>query len=217
MLPAALTLFMGCRDKHWPEPLTGQLQITIKEQQNSNSGIKAYLFLNDSLYGKTDVHGTYENNSIKTGKYILTCSAINFRDTTLNITINGGEFTKLHFYLLPDTSVGTIYGEFQDLLIFDQKLINKPQMKTWGEKEIYDAVTGATMYKIAIPDPYPPRTVSLDDSIIAISDGFAQYWFTIQSGTYLITGACNGYNDTSRIIKVLPGSNNYINFFLRKK
>lgn len=217
ILLAALTLFMGCRDKHEPEPATGQLQITIKEQQNSNSGIRAYLFLNDSLCGKTDVHGIYENNSVKTGKYTLTCSAINFRDTTLSITITGGEATKLHFYLLPDSSVGTVYGEFQDLLLFNQKAANKPQMKTWDEQEIYDAVTGATMYKIAYPDPFPPRTVSLDDSIIAVSDGFAQYWFTIQSGTYLITGACYGYADTTRIIKVLPQSENYINFFLRKK
>lgn len=214
MLLAALTLLMGCRDKHEPEPA---LQITIKEQQNSNSGIRAYLFLNDSLYGKTDVHGTYENNSIKPGKYTLTCSAINFRDTSLIITIVAGEPTKLHFYLLPDTSVGTVYGEFQDLKLFNQKAANKPKMKTWDEHEIYDGVTGATMYIITRPDPFPPRTVSLDDSIIAVSDGFAQYWFKIQSGTYLITGACNGYTDTTRLIKILPGSKNYINFFLTKK
>jgi hypothetical protein len=215
MFLAALTLLMGCKDK--PEPVTGQLQITIKEQQNSNSEIRAYLFLNDSLYGKTDVQGTYENNFIKTGKYTLTCSAINFRDTSLIISIVAGKSTKLHFNLLPDTSVGTVYGEFQDLLIFNQKATNKPKILTWDEHEIYDGVTGATMYKIAYPDPFPPRTVSLDDSIIAVSDGFAQYWFTIQSGTYLITGACNGYNDSTRIIKILPGSKNYINFFLRKK
>jgi hypothetical protein len=217
LLLAALTLPMGCRDKHESETANGILQITIKEQKNINSGIRAYLFLNDSLYGKTDVQGTYENNSIKAGKYTLTCSAINFRDTFLRITIFGGDVTKLHFALLPDSSFGTVYGEFQDLQLFNQRAIDKPQINNWDEHEIYDGVTGATIYKVAYPDPIPPRTVSLDDSIIAVTDGFAQYWFTIQSGTYLITGACDGYNDTTRIIKVMPGSKNYINFFLRKE
>lgn len=207
----------GCKDKDEPDTTSGKLLITIKGQQNSNSGIKAYLFLNDSLYGKTDAQGTYENNSIKTGSYTLTCSAINFKDTSLNITIVGAETTKLNFYLLSDTSVGTVYGEFQDLMLFKQKSVNKPQILTWDEHEIYDGVTGATIYKIGYPDPIPPRNVILDDSILAVSDGFGQYWFTIQSGTYPVTGACYGYSDTSRIIKILPGSNNYINFFLRKK
>lgn len=214
---AAICILNSCKEKDKPDTTSGQLLITIKEQQNSNSGIRAYLFLNDSLYGKTDVQGTYENNSIKTGSYTLTCSAINFRDTSLNIKIVGGEATKLNFYLLSDTSVGTVYGEFQDLAIFKQKSANKPQMLTWDEHEIYDGVTGATIYKIGYPDPIPPRNVILGDSILAVSDGFGQYWFTIQSGTYPVTGACYGYSDTSGIIKILPGSKNYFNFFLRKK
>jgi hypothetical protein len=217
MLLAAITFSMGCKDKHEPETGAGLIQITINERLNSNSGIRAYLFLNDSLYGKTDVQGNYENNSIKAGKYTLTCSAINFRDTSLRITIFSGVVTKLHFALLPDSSFGTVVGEFQDLQLFNQKLVDKPQMNTWNDSNICDGHTGATMYSIAYPDPFPPRTVKLDDSVIAVSDAFAQYLFTIQSGTYLVTGTCDGYNDTTRIIKVLPGSKNYINFFLRKK
>ena len=216
LLIACITLLSDCKNNHESEQGNGYFMVTVKQYNNPNLGLKAYIFLKDSLYGITDARGIYENDSIPSGRYLLTCSAINFRDTTLNIVINEGKSTKLNLSLLSDSSIGTVYGEFQDLIIFNQKSIDKPELKTWNEEQVYDAVTGATIYKINRPDIIPPRTVSLGDSIIAVSDGFGQYWFQIQSGTYQVIGACDGYLSSSRVIKVLPGSNNYVNFFLKK-
>ena len=212
-----LTIMLGCKDKQVLESGTGKFQVTVKEKQYENIGIEAFLFLEDSLCGKTNVQGIFESNLLNSGKYVLTCSAINFRDTTLNIKIVAGETTKINLNLLPDNSTGIVDGEFQDFELFKQKAIAKPQINTWDESKIFEGVTGATMYRIEIPDPIPPRTVRLGDSILAVTDGFAQYRFIIQSGTYLIKGSCEGYYDSSRVIKVLPNTRNFVNFFLRKK
>jgi hypothetical protein len=210
-------LLIGCKDKEEPLPTHGYLNVTVKSLSDNKPVGKSYIFLNDSLYGKTNESGVYLNDSVKPGNYTLTCSAINLRDTSLTITINVGVKTRLSFLLTVDSTLGMVLGEFQDLTVFRQKAITKPQIIKWDEKQVHDGVTGATIYKITYPDPIPPRTVSLDDSTLAVSDGFGQYWFKIQSGTYLIKGACNGYSDASRLIKVLPGSKNYFNFYLEKK
>jgi hypothetical protein len=209
-------VLIGCKDKDNPVLTNANLHITIKSKAGNNPISKAFIFLNDSLYGKTDSKGIYSLDSISPGIYTLTCSVINFRDTTLEINITAGNTTQLNFSLVADTSFGKVFGEFQDVAIFEQKSIDKPVIKTWDELQIYDGVTGATMYKIGYPDPIPPRTVSLGDSIISVSDGFGQYYLKIQCGTYLITGACEGYTSSSKIIKVLKDSKTYANFYLEK-
>jgi len=209
----------GCKDKNDNEKTKTQLTINVKEFNNRNSGIKAYIFLDDSLYGKTDEKGIFVNNSVKSGNYTLTCSAINFRDTTLQIILIGGKKAQFDFNLLPDSTKGKVFGEFQDMTLFREKSIVKPEITTWDEHKVYDATTGATICYKSLPDnlPIPERSVSIEDSLITVSDGFGQYYFQIQCGTYVITGACDGYTSVSRVIKVLPDSKVYANFYLERK
>jgi len=211
-------VLIGCKDKDNPVLTNANLHITIKSKAGNNPISKAFIFMNDSLYGKTDSKGIYTLDSISPGTYTLTCSVINFRDTTLEIHITSGNTTQLNFSLVKDTSFGKVFGEFQDVALFEQKAIDKPVIKTWDEKQVYDWTTGATMYKISYPNPFiTPRTVSLEDSIISVSDGFGQYYLKIQCGTYLITGACDGYTSSSKIIKVRKDAYTYANFYLEKK
>ena len=212
------SLLICCKDKENPVLTTTSLHISIRSKAGNNPIGKAFIFLNDSLYGKTDSKGIYVLDSISPGSYSLTCSVINFRDTTLEIHITSGNTTQLNFSLVKDTSFGKVFGEFQDVALFEQKAIDKPVIKTWDEKQVYDWTTGATMYKISYPNPFiTPRTVSLEDSIISVSDGFGQYYLKIQCGTYLITGACDGYTSSSKIIKVRKDAYTYANFYLEKK
>jgi hypothetical protein len=63
----------------------------------------------------------------------------------------------------------------------------------------------------------PERQVFLGDSLLTVSDGFGQYWFELQSGTYWIRGSCEGYKDVSQVVRVLPDSKTYYNFFLPRE
>lgn len=212
-----ITLLIGCKDNDEHLPTFGYLNVTVKSLASNNPIVKTYVFLNDSLYGKTDANGRYSDDSISPGNYTLTCSAIYFRDTSLMISISGGAKTQLNFTLAADTTFGFVFGEFQDMAVFRQKSIDKPQINTWDEKQVFDGVTGATIYKKGPQNDVPARTVSLDDSIIAVSDAWGQYWFKIQSGTYVIKGACEGYANASQVIILLPGSKIYANICLEKK
>ncbi len=210
------SFIIGCKDKDELEPTKGYLHLTVLSQANNNPVANAKVILNDNLYGQTDETGKYANDSMSTGNYILTCTAINFLDTSLTITIRGGQITQVNLAMIADT-FGKVFGEFQDLILFNQNAVDNPKLKTWDEEQVYDGVTGATIDKFGFHHDVPERKVISDDTILTVSDGYGQYYFKIQSGTYLLTGSCDGYADTSREIKVLPGSSNYVNFFLRKK
>jgi hypothetical protein len=205
-----------CKDKENPVLTAANLHISIRSKAGNNPIGKAFIFLNDSLYGETDSKGLFALDSISPRSYSLTCSVINFRDTTLQIVIATGKATQLYFSLSADTSYGKVFGEFQDIAIFRQKAVNRPELNTWDEQEVYDGITGATIYKIGYPDPIPARTVSLEDSVITVADAFGQYYMKMQCGTYLITGACEGYKSYSKIIKVLKDTKTYMNFYLEK-
>lgn len=207
-----ILVFNSCKDDD-----TVNKKIVVKVNVKSLSdkkGINAYIFLNDSLYGTTDSSGSFSLSSLNPGNYALVCSAINYRDTSVQVTI-GNDPVNIDFYLAKDSSVGKVYGEFQDMFIYEQKLIENPEISTWDEKQKFDAVTGATFY--SKPDTLPARYVIMNNDTLAVSDGFGQYWFKIQCGTYYITGMCNGYSNSSGIIKVLPGSKVYRNFYMQKK
>lgn len=214
---AVLVFLNSCKDNNETDQTKGTLTIYVSELKNNNSGIKAFIFIEDSLYGKTDEKGKYINNSVKPGNYNLTCSAIDFRDTSLQIKIVGGENTQFNFYLKSDSAKGKVFGEFQDMTLFRQNAINKPAINSWNERQVYDGTTGATMCYKFLQKDVPERRVSTVDSILAVSDGYGQYYFQIQCGTYVITGTCDGYNSVSKTIKVLPDSSIYANFYLEKK
>jgi hypothetical protein len=211
-----ISLSISCKDKNDSVSGFGQIKVYTKSLSGSNP-VRAYIFLNDSLFGKTGENGIYLKDSINPGNYHLICSAINFHDTSLDVVISSGNITELEFRMTVDTTLGQVYGEFQDMTLFRQKAIDKPVMNTWDERMVYDATTGATIFKLGPQTGVPARNVSLDDSIIAVADGFGMYVFKIQSGTYQIKGSREGYADALRVIKVLPGSNNCVNLFLEKQ
>jgi hypothetical protein len=213
-LVIVLVFFTRC-DNDEPEQGKGQLTVNVRELANNNTGIRANVFLDDSLYGTTDTNGLYMNNSVNSGNYTLTCSAIDFRDTVLKIKIISGENTKFDFYLT--STKGKVFGEFQDMYLFRQETEIKPEIKTWDEKQVYDGTTGATICYKFIQNGVPERSVSIGDSIITVSDGFGQYYFKIQCGTYTVTGTCEGYVSSSKVIRVLPDSKIYVNFNLERK
>lgn len=183
----------------------------------THRGIKAFIFFNDSLYGITDQNGNFALKILPAGKYDFTCSARDYLDTSLQITKSVGIPVNLSFDLANDATTGRVYGEFQDMFVFRQKLLEIADLLSWDEKARYDGATGATMQKKNYTYALAARQVLINDESMATTDDFGQYAFKIQCGTYKITGTCSGYSSSSRIIKVLPDSKNYLNFYLERK
>ncbi len=199
-----------------PRETKGTIQGTVKSINNTVIH-RAYLFSQDSLLADTNEQGIYVIAAVEEGLLDLTCSALNYRDTTVQVQVKGGKIATVDFVLAPDSTIGRVYGEFQDLNIFSDSLQSNPGMADWDAKYIFDAVTGATIQYKTFHYEIPERRVFLGDSLLVTADAWGQYWFKIQSGTYRITGSCDGYYDVARIIRVLPNSRNYINFFLTRK
>lgn len=191
------------------------ISIEVKDVERSK-GIVAAIFINDSLYGDCDKDGIFKLEKLDPGKYELICSAQYFRDTAISFTIEENKPVKLEFKLAVDSSIGRVYGEFQDLQLYKNSISQKPEIDTWDEKKKFDASTGATLFYKNFEDSIPPRLIILNQDTIAIADGFAQYWFKIQSGTYQIEARCSGYKSSKTIVTVKPNSKNYKNFYLEK-
>lgn len=192
------------------------LSINVKDIKGA-TGIQATIFANDSLYGICDKDGNLTIEKMEPGNYKLICSALYFRDTAISIFINENEPVKLNFTLPIDSSMGRVYGEFQDMQLYKGAISKKPEIDTWDEKKKFDALTGATLFYKNFDDSLPPRLVIMNQDTIAIADGFGQYWFKIQSGTYQIEGLCESYKNSKVTITVGPNSKNYQNFYLEKK
>jgi hypothetical protein len=177
----------------------------------------AYIFSRDSLVATTDKNGSFQLLSLEPGNYFFTCSAINFRDTTMQVNVIGSQTTNLVFELMPDSSTGRVYGEFQDGTFFQEMLQKNPELTSWSEKELFEGVTGATLQSKTLKRELPYRNVFLGDSLLAVSDDFGQFWFEVQSGTYPIKGTCEGYHEKIEIFQVLPNERTYITFVLKRK
>ena len=199
-----------------PKETKGTVQGTVKSV-NDTPIHPAYLFSQDSLLANANEQGKYTITSIEEGSLTLTCSALNYRDTTVQVQVQGGQTVIVDFMMTPDSTMGKVFGEFQDMNLFADSLKTNPSLANWDAKYIFDAVTGATIQYKTLKYPVPDRKVYLGDSLLAIADAWGQYWFKIQCGTYRITGSCDGYNDASRVIKVLPDTRVYVNFFLTRK
>jgi len=177
----------------------------------------AYIFCGDSLLVSTDEFGNFTIASLQQGTCTLTCSALNYRDTIRNVQVTGGKTTVHNFILQPDSLTGRVYGEFQDMTLFTDSLQTNPSLKDWDAVQIFDDVTGATLQAKTLRYEVPNRYIFLSDSLVALSDGFAQYWFEIQQGTYLLRGACERYLDAEKVVTVLPGKKQYVNFYLHRE
>ena len=176
----------------------------------------AYIFAADSLVATTNESGKYRIASVDPGRCFLTCSALNFRDTTVQLQVSGGKTTTRNFNLTADTTTARVLGEFQDFVLFTEAVENNPAVKNMGAKQIFEEVTGATMQAQTLGYEIPPCQVIFSDSLLTISDPFGQFWFEIQCGTYPLTGSCVGYQSSTRIFKVLPETKNYLIFYLNR-
>lgn len=209
-----------------PEPTEGILNGTI--QAGTKSIHPAYIFMNDSLVTTTDAAGNFSIGTLKVGTYELLCSALFYRDTTLQVQVSGGKDTNLEVSLTADSRTGKIFGEFQDAILFEQALANDTtgKMQHWDTEEIFVSVTGATLQTKTFGIDVGKSSVMLGDSLIAGADAFGQFWFNIPWGTYPITVLSDGfdsddgridYEPETRIIRVLPDQIIYEIFILKRK
>ncbi|MFC1569809.1 carboxypeptidase-like regulatory domain-containing protein [bacterium] len=192
--------------------VSGMVQYLL--QSDSTPIYPAYIFSEDNLLATTDENGVYSINSLEEGTYYLTCSALNFADTMMQVQVMGDETTTHDFILFPDNSIGRIYGEFQDLVLYNPIIESDPAINEWNDKEKFEGVTGATLQTKWLQYQVPDRMVFLEDSLLAYSDEFGQFWCKIQCGTYPILGTCEGYESATQVVKVLPDERTYTNFFL---
>jgi hypothetical protein len=132
----------------------------------------------------------------------------------VQVSILGGRTTVQDFVLIPDSSVVKVYGEFQDLDLFNQRVSENPQLATWDSKQIVDGTTGATLQNKTLQVEVPDRIVSLGDSVVALSDGFGQFWFRIPCGAHRLKGSCEGYRSVTRVVKVRSDRTPYVTFLL---
>ena len=88
-----------------PEPLqtNGNITGVVKAAGETRSIFPAFIFTPDSLLGITDKYGFYRISSLEEGIYDLTCSALNYGDTTGNVVVIGGKTITLDFTLQPDS------------------------------------------------------------------------------------------------------------------
>ena len=214
-----VSFFIKCDNVTEPKEIRGTITGTVKKILSGDGSIihPAYIFLEDSLIATTSESGEYTISSIEQGSYFLICSSLGYSDTTTLVQVVGGKTITHDFYLTPDSSTGRIYGEFQDATLFNQNIQTNPALVDWDAKQIFNDITGATIQAKTLQYDVPDRKVFLGDSLLAISDGWGQYWFQIQCGTYPIRGCCEGYYDTTQVIKILADTRSYVNFFLYRK
>lgn len=116
-----------------------------------------------------------------------------------------------------------VYGEFEDLFLFQQALKETPEMAGWSDEEVWDGLSAATLQAKTLEREVPDRIVwlgSLEDlrqgkaTILAYGDGFGQFWFKLPPGTWTVTGSCEGYQPQERTVTLVAGQTSYLNFYL---
>ncbi len=211
---AAISLCSSCEEENSDgTALLG----TIKSKLENQAIFPAFLILGDELLATSEKSGDYEITSLEPGEYTLVCSAINFEDETLVIEIEEGKIISNDFLMSPGNSLGSVYGELHDQGLYDEQLMADPSMAGWTDQELYDGVSGATIQSMTFGFDLPSSEVYIGDSLFSLTDGFGQYWFDVQAGTYPLRISSPGYKDTVQIIKVGPDTEVFGNFILLKE
>lgn len=193
----------------------GAIEGMVRGIQEGNPAVyPAYIFQGDSLLAETDGTGFYRIQTLSPASYQLTCSALDYGNSIRSVEVQENKTTTFNFDLSPDTTRGRVYGEFQDLTLYQERLAEDSTMQSWTEKEIFDGGTYATLQTKWLGYEVPDRMVYLGDQLLAYSDGFGQYWFEIQCGTYPITGSCEGYESVTHTVTVSTDEPVYVNFIL---
>jgi hypothetical protein len=215
----AVFLWIACKNSTEPQTSTGGIRGTVRSSSAADASVirSASITSEDSLLATSDASGAYAVSSLSEGTYRLTCSASGYRDSTMQVLVEGGKTAVLDFYLAPDLTTGWVFGEFQDRALYEDSLKTNPSMADWNAKTVYDAATGATIQFKTFDHEVAERRVTLGDSMLAAADAWGQYVFKIRTGTYRFTGSCEGYESVTRTIIVEPNGRHYVNFFLPRK
>ena len=123
----------------------------------------------------------------------------------------------LDFFLTADDSKGRLYGELHDQTLYDAGLIKNPSMTGRNGKDLFDGVSGATIQTMTFGYDLPAAEVYIGDSLIALTDGFGQFWSDIQTGTYPFRVSMPGWDDQIQVIKVPLDSRIFANFILSQQ
>ena len=101
-----LVIFIKCDNATEPKESKGSISGTVNNLMLGDVATvhPAYIFLEDSLIATTDELGKYSITLIEKGSYFLTCSALNYRDTTEQVHVIAGKTETHDFYLTPDFS-----------------------------------------------------------------------------------------------------------------
>jgi hypothetical protein len=211
--------WFACENSTKPEKVTGRFTGTvIGVQSGTNVPVsQAYIITNDSLLAITDENGVFDIAAIKEGDYEIICSALFYADTVMELTIEADQTVNHDFTLEPDSATGKVYGEFQDGDFWIQMLNEGADLADWDAESVWAGVTGATLQSKTVGFLVPDRTVALEDSVLAFTDGFGQYWFRIPNGTYPFTGSCEGYQSVTKVVTVPANDRVYLNFILPRE
>ena len=212
-LVCILTILL-CNSCDKESPTGTVLQGTVRNMQDDQPIYPAFLILDNELLATTNESGSYEINSLDPGIYSLVFSAINYADKTIQLELKEGHEQSNDVVLSPDHSEGRVYGELHDQTLYDEELLVNPSMEDWNGKELYEGVSGATIQTPTFGNDLPSSEIYIGDSLMELTDGFGQYWFDVQCGTYPLRVSSNAYRDTMQIIKVEADSRIYANFIL---
>ncbi len=211
LLFVMVLIFSSCeKESHTETVVKG----TVRNQVDGKAIFPAFLIHGDELLATAHEDGTYEITGLDPGIYSLVCSAINYGDKTVQVEVADRKTQFNDVHLSPDKQTGRVYGEFHDKVLYQDQLISDPAKVDWNDKELFDGVSGAT---IQTSFDMPSSEIYVGDSLFAYSDGYGQFWFDIQCGTYPITGSSSGYSDTSHIISIEPNSEVYVHYILSRQ
>jgi hypothetical protein len=215
---SAIFLLLACSNSTEPSRGTGTVRGTVRRAPPGTLAAvaSARILTSGRLLATTDTSGAYSADGLSAGSYALTCSATHFRDTTFQVTVTAGGTTVQDFSLKPDATVGRVYGEFQDGTLWAQAVTADTTIAGWTDEEAYDGTTGATLQYKWLQTEVSDLNVLIGDSLVAMGDGFGQFWFSMPEGTYTVRGASEGYVDASKTVTVTGGNRTYISLILQR-
>lgn len=113
--------------------------------------------------------------------------------------------------------MGQVYGEFEDAQLFASALKKKPAMKSWSDEKLFDALSGATIQVKTLGPGTARGEIWQGSTRIAVADGWGQFWFALEPGTWKLVARCEGYEDQPFEIRLEAGSSQYRNVYLDRK
>jgi hypothetical protein len=211
-----ILIYISCKNSSEPQGAKGKIQGMVYNIVPDDTAMiyPAYIYIDDDLAAITDENGRYIIASLDKGIYPLKCisSSLYFKSAIDTVEITGGEIDTSDFYL--ERGTGVIYGEFQDVDLFNENIISFPDMEDWNSEQIYEGVTGATIIEKNLQTYVPIGEVYYGDSLFTRAKVYGQFYKTLTCGKYSLTGSLEGYINDIQEVDVFNDSIHCIIFFL---